>query len=475
MQKLAIFVFGALAFVSCKEGEPLVNTPPDTKIAIEEINRTGENRLNSSVYLSWYGTDADGYVTHYEISQDGENWSRTERRDSTFKFSIEPGKDTTDVSFFVRAFDDDGDVDPTPATLTIPLKNALPEAAFDAESFPVDTAFSILTFRWNFSDPDGDNTVTRAWLKLNEGDWVEIDKNKRMMSLRGVNPKAAGVGDADLFYDLNVNNPDESVPGYNLDGANTVYLKVEDIAGAESIVDTSEVVFVKKQSSDLLLIGGQPSDVNAQYRDLLNQTYPNYDAVDFAQDQGQYQPKFWNPTFSLLTQLYDKLVFNCDQALFSNPITGQSGLLLEFAAPVLQNYTNKGGKSLITTSFPAGFDPTAIRGALPVDSLSQTSGQAVMDVDSMAVSLETEYPNLQPNFLILGLDPFKPTVDAQPLYVAQYSTFGAWKGPNILGAYRTTDGKRNQFFFSTELHLLNKDPSKLVDLFDQILNTDFNW
>lgn len=443
-------------------------------MSIEKIDRQGENRLNTSVYLTWYGTDKDGYIHHYEYSINGAEWYVTTQRDSTFKFSIDPGVDTADVEFQVRSIDDQGLVDPTPAKLIVPLRNSPPEVAFESSSFPADTAFSVVTFRWSYSDPDGDATVAKAELKVNEGSWLELDRGKIMVSLRAQDPKALGTVKADLFYNTD-RNVAGTLDGFNNHGANIFYLRVTDQAGTVSEVDTSDVIFVKRQTSDLLLISGQPQDINKKYRELVSTTYGTIDAVDFAVDQGQYQPRFWNPTFTLLTELYDKLVFNCDQSLFTSPITGQSGLLLEFAAEVLQNYTDGGGKSLITTSFPAGFNPDPIRGALPVDSLSTTSGQAVINPDSAVYALDGSGKKLQPLNLVLGVDPFVPTVDAEPYYKAQLSKFGAWAGPNVVGAVRKTNGQVKQVFFSVELYLFRKNPADLQSLIDDILLNQFNW
>jgi len=463
-------------FNSCIDEEMVGEFPPDTFISIEKIDLTGEDRLNSSVRLSWYGTDKDGYVVGYEFSIDHDNWFQTVKRDSVFKFSIEAGQDTTDIEFFVRSIDNEGNVDASPAFLKVPLKNSPPLVEFETDSYPKDTTFGVLTFRWTYSDPDGDNTVTNAYLRVNDGNWYEVDRSQAMISLRSDNPQQAGSTDADVFYQTVLNALPDRIDGWQNDGENTLYLKVVDIAGTESTIDTAAVLYNKKQNSDLLLINGQPSNVNKAYRDIVNAVYSQgFDAIDFADGNGKNQPVFWNPTFSLLTEMYDKLMFNTDQSLFANPLTGQSAILLEFAAPVMQNFTDGGGKSFVTTSFPPGFDPVDIRGAFPVDSLSQTSGQAVIEPDSSIYSDQAGFPSLSPTTLLLGADPFVPTIDATPIYRAELKAFGAWKGTNIVGVTREENGNTKQVFFGVELYRFSKDPSALNSLFDKIFNEEFDW
>ena len=52
-----------LLIAGCRKGEIDRNGLPDTFISYEAINLSGQNRLNSSVSLTWYGTDGDGYIS----------------------------------------------------------------------------------------------------------------------------------------------------------------------------------------------------------------------------------------------------------------------------------------------------------------------------------------------------------------------------------------------------------------------------
>jgi hypothetical protein len=73
------------------------------------------------------------------------------------------------------------------------------------------------------------------------------------------------------------------------------------------------------------------------------------------------------------------------------------------------------------------------------------------------------------------LDPFYPTADAEAIYRADLEIVAPWTGPDIIAARRKPDGKVKQIFFSVEMHKLNGRQNAMRDLFDQIMNTDFNW
>ena len=475
--KNAILVLLALSLITaCKrKGDELNNKAPLTYIAVTEMNLTGDDRLKSTVDLSWWGSDEDGYVSAFEISLDGTSWTYTEQYDSVFQFEIDAGSDTVDIDFWVRAIDDDSLRDPDPAYLRIPIKNTPPTATIDDVSFPEDSTRLIISFRWNASDPDGDETITGAYLKINEGDWEYIDTRKNLISIVPSTPEATGPVTSQVYYNNEETIGVADIEGLVLNDTNKVYLKVVDLAGTESEVDTSNVVFVKNKTSDLLLVGGLDLLTTAEYSSFINQVYGSFDLEDYGREGSKYQPKFWTPTFTALLSMYDKLVFFSDASIFTNPVSGQKELLLEMASPSIQTFSNLGGKSLITTAFANDQNISSITSTLPIDSLSSASGQAYVLPDSSIYSGSALYPDLQPTLIILGTDPFYHSVDATPIYRAQLAVQAPWVGPDVVGAYRSNNGNINQYFFSVQLHEFNSEPQELYDLFDQILNNDFNW
>lgn len=471
-------LIAALGFIwSCeRQGDLLPNRNPDTKLMVDAINLTGDDRLNSVVSLSWLGTDKDGYVISYEVSLDGVAWNPTTSTDSTFRFTLDPGSDTTDIDLYVRAVDNEENRDESPAYLRIPLKNTPPEAMFDDESFPTDSTRLVTTFRWSFFDQDGQESVTYAFLKVNEGDWYQIDINRRQISLAPTNATQQGATSAYVYYDNNLTPLDSTINGLRLDDTNTFYLKVTDLANAESEVDTSMAIFVKSQESDLLVVSGQSTTTANIYREVLNVVYPGYDFEDFEKEDGINQPKFWSPTFDLILSYYDKLVFFGDGSTYRNPVNGLQDMLIGFAAPSIQDYSTQGGKSIVINTFSSNNDVSNITGVFPFDSLSSASGQAIFQTDSSLVATysATVFPSMSPNSILLGMDPFYPTADATVMYRGQLEAFGAWSGPDVMGAGRLNQNNDlYQVFFTAPIYQFGTTAERET-LFNQILNDEFN-
>lgn len=475
--KPIIYIALCLSIISsCKKGEKLANQAPDSFISIKEINLQGENRLNSTVSLKWYGADADGFISSYDLSIDeGKTWFNTTREDSTFIFNISEGNDTIDIAFWVRAIDGEGLMDSEPAKLIIPVKNTPPSVNFNANLMPQDTIYGVSSISWNVSDVDGDQTIAEVLLKLNDGAWYSVSTSQKFVSLIASNPSQSGPGNAKLYYGSK-SPEDLEIEDLRVNEVNTVYLKARDIAGAESVVDTSELFFLKSVNSDLLVIAAHPG-AKSFYTSNLNQVYPNYDLIDYYENDGANQPKYWNPTFNLLIKLYDKLLIFTENSLFEDAQTRAEQLILEAAAPALQEFLDADKKAWVNAIFPNDFSPTsALFETLPMESISQSSsGYAILNPDSLILPSGGAYDTLQPSRIITGLDPFYLTADAEAFYRGQLEIRAPWTGPDVIAARRLRNGNVAQVFFSVELHKLNGRPQAMENLFDQVLNTDFNW
>lgn len=478
MKKLGVVIIALLAiFWGCTKEGDFPNKAPETHISVESINLTGENRLNSVVRLSWYGTDEDGWVIGYEVSVNEGPWIFTTLQDSTFRFSIPEGSDTTDIDFRVRAMDNDSLVDPTPAQLKVPLKNSPPQAIFDAKTFPKDTVRAVATYRWRATDPDGDQTITNAYIKFNNGNWYEIPRNRALLSFVIDKNANTGTGTAQVFFD-NENAPQATrIDGVEINGMNTIYLKVVDLAGAESPYDTTNNFFFRTVQNDFLVIAGQPQTVTIKYRSILDNINLSYDFIDFGVNGGANQPAFWNPTFRLLSTLYTKIFVYSDPTPFTNPNTNESGPLLNFITPAIQRFIDIGGKILVSSSFSNNQDVSVIAGTFPIEArvVSPTGGLVRLSNDSTIFPVVTgNYPEIGPTNILIGMSPVVKSADGEDFYRAKLTKLSGWTGDNLIGVRRRQGNNITQVFFSVELHQFDKDPIQLRNLFSQILLNDFN-
>jgi hypothetical protein len=107
-----------------KTGEdPTANSAPDTRIlsyvigSAAEVDTAGNPTTNYAVTVYWSGSDIDGEVSEYLYSSDGTTWTSTGNTKHDFVFDFATAAATYQVQ--VRAQDNSGAQDATPATVTI--------------------------------------------------------------------------------------------------------------------------------------------------------------------------------------------------------------------------------------------------------------------------------------------------------------------------------------------------------------------
>jgi hypothetical protein len=166
---VAVGLAGTLA--GCSPKNVLVpNLPPETILFVQGPVDT----VNHVVRLFWFGTDQDGFVQRFELrflnpANPGDSaWVSTTRTDSLFTVFTPAG--LTSPVFEVRAIDDAGERDPSPARQDFTFRNAPPVVTIVGDPAPNDTTFASLTLSWQPADPDGDVALMqyRVWLDGNE-------------------------------------------------------------------------------------------------------------------------------------------------------------------------------------------------------------------------------------------------------------------------------------------------------------------
>ncbi|MGQ9558877.1 MAG: hypothetical protein ACUVTG_00455 [Candidatus Oleimicrobiaceae bacterium] len=236
-------------FLSVKPDTVFIPTPQGTDTAIVGLDTTASRQV-----LHWWGEDGDGEVVGYYIQWDYQpdrQWTTAEY--DTFYLPIRAR--FASFTFRVWAVDDDGAVDPTPASMVFPVYNSPPEIAFRYRSNPpappgnpnvTAYTFPTRTFMWDVRDPDGDRTVVKILYAIDDtSTWQELPGSARSVTLTGLLP-----------------------------GSHRFFVKAEDIAGAQSRVisfpdptdpRTPNTWVVKEPRGEVLLVN------------------------DFAQDQTLYQ------------------------------------------------------------------------------------------------------------------------------------------------------------------------------------------
>jgi len=481
MKKYIIYICIGLSLYACNKGETFENNPPETQIFVESINLSGDNRLNSVVSLFWSGEDIDGYIKGFELSINSGDWVFVTAEDSTFKFDIPEGSDTVDVSFEVRAIDNLDLPDPTPASLIVPIKNTPPTAKFDSIRLIPDTVFSVFSAAWQAIDIDGQETLSEVSIKINEGDWYTLDPNTAFITLVPSNPTQTGSQNAQVYIGSDANLSTEALNDLRVGDFNEMYIKAQDISGAESPIDTSNVFYIEPQGSDLLVIDAHtlPPAPDALYNSTILNVYGAYDYLDLTTNF----PTYWDPTFGLYLQLYDKIFWYSNG--FEYEEFGER-MLLEVAALSLNDFVQEGGKLFVTAKFPSTFNSSDKNGIssvfslLPMDSLATTSTAPRIRRDSLATPSDnfSSYPTLKASAFITGADPFYASNQSNIMYSAElFAPNGdPWLEPTTICARKVgANGRTNQVFVSVELHLLQGDLPALQTFIDKVLNEEFNW
>lgn len=284
-QSLLILVLLNFLLISCEsglEGNLNDNLPPTTSLTLSSINLPEGERLLSQVKISWWGDDPDGYVVGYEFiigdfeNTSDEDWTFTERLDSTFILPIPEGETDADVQFTVRAVDNEDSRDIDPPSLTFPIRNTRPEVEFNANETPPDTTFRIVSFGFSASDPDGDSNLNRVEIALNDtslaDNWVEVPLNASLITLR-INDSIP-TPSAKILIGKAVNDIGLEFSNIILNDNNQLFIRSIDNAGSISEA-ASHTWFVKKQNSRILFLNDY-SGTNSNSRaglhlDLLNQ------------------------------------------------------------------------------------------------------------------------------------------------------------------------------------------------------------
>ncbi len=410
----------AACFAGCSEDfsdNPQANQPPETHISIFSDNEL--NATTSRQTFNWWGDDPDGVVVGfiYTFDANAENvetwdsdspallWTFTEERGETFTLSLF-GADTV-YTLRVKAIDDDGAADPTPAAKQFPIINSRPSVEFPVGTDVPETTFTVAAFVWSGTDPDGDDNISKFQYALDDsaGTWIDVGANTTSVMLTA----ADGL----------------------TEGEHAFFLRAVDIAGANSSIirmprREEDIWHVRVPRSNFLVIDDHniADNTTSFYYAILQTLVGTFDVWDIKRNGGELEPP-GAASFTETLLLFDRIYWFAD-----------SGPNLVKAQVAVPKFLDNGGKLIMTVTFPRNTtnqgDPLAFS---PVDSLGErinrlTRNQLVMATD---FAQQLGLPELKLSAaLVPDVFTLVPKVSANALYVLPEKP-GSWDGTPVIG------------------------------------------
>jgi hypothetical protein len=482
---LAFVLTGLLGLVGCDsgiEGEADANRAPDTALAVRDSSLVGDidddDRLTSTVLVSWSGTDADGFVTAFDlrfypgntpVPGPDEEWTRTTRSDSLVLLPIPPDSDVANVVFEVRAVDNEGAVDPDPARTVFPIRNSPPTFRLSSTLVPADTTWPVTSFGWQANDPDGIESLAGVEVSLNDSlNFVPLPPEVDFVTLVAADPSADGPTDAEVFFGTNFIPSGITLPGLQLDAENVLYARAVDGTGTTSGLDRfpleGESWYVRAQTSDVLLVNdfrrAENDLVLPFHRDVLAGFAGTFDEWDLSAPfitgnnpviaTSDALPVASSPTLRRTLALWDRIYW------VSNATTDQvAGYNLPVAAGVSDLFFDGGGRMFVQVPVrlptnPENDEQNPAINILPIGGLITIPDTLVYN--NLRISSNTEVravepvpgtgellPALRTAQLITQTLPYLPG-DSVPLYETDYqaTVIGGgrvdWTGPNTVAS-----------------------------------------
>lgn len=123
-------------------------------------------------------------------------------------FGAEPYEDKNGNGIYDigEPFIDIGNIDPTPAKFKFPIKNSPPEISFQKNSDVPETTFTAASFAWNVTDIDGNETIEKIYIALNDtSSFIEIPGHISFITIVAKPPFSSDVVDADILLGSSIN------------------------------------------------------------------------------------------------------------------------------------------------------------------------------------------------------------------------------------------------------------------------------
>ncbi len=482
-----ILVFTLLLFGACSKeykGDYIENQAPETAFLADTILRSGDNRFESVIQVSWSGSDADGYVKGFELSMDGVIWTYTTSQDSILTLSLPSSSDTFDFTLYVRAIDNDGQHDLSPAQLTYPVKNSNPSVRFIIPVGSPTRSFPAVKYFWEGTDPDGNSSLDHYELIWNDTTQAPLILSPSFTEAGLVAKDLNTSTSACTVYPGTLSTPfAKDLPGMKLGDANTLYIRAVDKVGAQSDWIPAPTIFIRKPVSDILFINAQRSSFN---RANIQGFYSNQiiNALGKSFDTLQAGPEGAISTDLSSDPSTQDRVFSFFKKIFV--YSENSEFILSLMQRSSTQFFTKGGKMmLITEGNDAIEDQPAYLDFSPIGAYTPRPSNVslLMNLNDSIYSSIANYPTIQNGSTILsGIRPFSLANNNSSFkYEALYNghitqdasgSISIWQGNSVLSAKRVRLADNQTDFVIVMLPVYNLAHNVALDTWFQRMLVD---
>jgi hypothetical protein len=332
--------------------------PPETTVWV-----TGPvDTVSHTIRVYWDGQDPDGSISGFEFKwiyapgaqpagYDSSLWSpMTQARDSLF--TLYAPDSVVMPTFVVRAIDNEGIADPTPARQTFSFKNAAPSVHYTLT--PPDTTLPVVTFGWQGTDPDGD--ISKATYRL----WLDGAENRAQI--------VSGTSHTFTTPDF------QNAAGVVEQRRRTAYVAAIDDGGRMSPPDSFSWNVVNPVGTTLLVDESPLAVADAFYRNELATRLGagNYTVIDLGVRNPFRSPADVRETFKLFANVF-----------WYAEVNPNLSTVLPMAGPPIHDYVSGGGHLYMNSSVFVGTG----------GALDDAFAQDVLGVNGFHVNLRTQTTN----------------------------------------------------------------------------------
>jgi len=507
-----VYVFLSLLLIwSCKkefEGDRDSIGLPETYTVVDSVHRDSVNHyLVTTVHAYWWGSAAKGFIKGFEVSTDDmQTWKYTTLQEGTFLLQLPVGQKSGIIPIYVRAIDNLGNKDATPAQMVFPVVNTRPSLYLDANKPTPDKSFPIIKFNWQAADIDGLSDIDHYELVLNQNtdstrfmvlpgsisdELVNDTTCSASIRIEGIRSGATFTNEAQVFQGNKTVALSGVLKDLKLDSLNIIWLRAIDRTGNKSVwIKDSLVVNVPK--SDVLL-------VNAMYNNALNvqNFYINTLAKPLVGVSSVQTLRGVNSSLNGASELYtDALTQQRTFNLFKKIIwLTDDPNTLATAQLTTGEFFNNGGKMFIHAQIGDDFPVNSqVFGFTPISSLvnpaSDTTivnGRFRMDNTCIATPFNNTWPSLGFSGPITAARPFftNTTSTAQFSYdsimtakikIQSSSGSPVWNGPSVTMSkrIRISAGKADIILSTLPLQYMNAN-NNIDSLFKKIFIDELSF